>query len=412
MQIWKYSDQNNNGFLTRPEFYNALKLVTVAQSGRELTPDIVKAALFSPATEKIPAPQINPMPMHGPATMTGSSVPTRPQSGMTLPAPTHISLATSTGSQNSGPRGILPGLAVNPQLLPPSNSHLTRPPQGTSAPTSYPVQGVNQALPGAANFSGLHQISNTSSTSTNWFGINSGVSVGGTSQGPAQGIVSSTKQDGIWPNTAGTTSGLTTKPPTPSTVVTSSSTSVLDAKDSKALVLSGNGFSSDSAFGGDAFSATPQAKQDGVSAAFSSGSALSSSGMAPAATLFQNSKVGALDSSQSTLLRSLGGNRPPGTQSTLQKNPLDPIQSTFTPSAAKLAPGISNSASQPQLPWPRISQTDIQKYTKVFVEVDKDRDGKITGEQARNLFLSWRLPRGRHFVLSLCFNFYFLGILA
>ncbi|KAA8547600.1 hypothetical protein F0562_004029 [Nyssa sinensis] len=27
------------------------------------------------------------------------------------------------------------------------------------------------------------------------------------------------------------------------------------------------------------------------------------------------------------------------------------------------------------------------------MEVDKDRDGKITGEQARNLFLSWRLPR-------------------
>ena len=38
----------------------------------------------------------------------------------------------------------------------------------------------------------------------------------------------------------------------------------------------------------------------------------------------------------------------------------------------------------------------VQKYAKVFLEVDSDRDGKITGEQARNLFLSWRLPRGRH----------------
>jgi len=37
----------------------------------------------------------------------------------------------------------------------------------------------------------------------------------------------------------------------------------------------------------------------------------------------------------------------------------------------------------------------------VFVEVDKDRDGKITGEEARNLFLSWRLPRGRT-IFSLC----------
>ncbi|GKB07342.1 hypothetical protein Tco_0835626, partial [Tanacetum coccineum] len=41
------------------EFYNALKLVTVAQSKRELTPNIVKAALYGPASSKIPAPQIN-----------------------------------------------------------------------------------------------------------------------------------------------------------------------------------------------------------------------------------------------------------------------------------------------------------------------------------------------------------------
>nr|DAD34369.1 TPA_asm: hypothetical protein HUJ06_005009 [Nelumbo nucifera] len=40
-----------------------------------------------------------------------------------------------------------------------------------------------------------------------------------------------------------------------------------------------------------------------------------------------------------------------------------------------------------------MTQSNIQKYMKVFVEVDTDRDGKITGEQACNLFLSWRLPR-------------------
>ncbi|GJX64333.1 hypothetical protein Tco_0298676 [Tanacetum coccineum] len=45
--------------LARQEFYNALKLVTVAQNKRELTPDIVKAALYGPASFKIPAPQIN-----------------------------------------------------------------------------------------------------------------------------------------------------------------------------------------------------------------------------------------------------------------------------------------------------------------------------------------------------------------
>jgi hypothetical protein len=60
------------------------------------------------------------------------------------------------------------------------------------------------------------------------------------------------------------------------------------------------------------------------------------------------------------------------------------------PAAPVVSAGISNSASQ----WPKISQSDIQKYMKVFGDVDRDRDGKITGAEARTLFLSWRLPRG------------------
>jgi len=55
-----------------------------------------------------------------------------------------------------------------------------------------------------------------------------------------------------------------------------------------------------------------------------------------------------------------------------------------------------------QPPWPRMTQTDKQKYMNIFMEVDKDRDGKITGEQARDLFLYWALPRG---ILSTSFPF-------
>lgn len=40
-----------------------------------------------------------------------------------------------------------------------------------------------------------------------------------------------------------------------------------------------------------------------------------------------------------------------------------------------------------------MTQTDKQKYMNIFMEVDKDRDGKITREQAMDLFLSWALPR-------------------
>lgn len=73
-----------------------------------------------------------------------------------------------------------------------------------------------------------------------------------------------------------------------------------------------------------------------------------------------------------------------------------PPQSTSPLSSSGVSVGVGNSASnQSQLPWPRMTPSDVQKYTKVFIEVDSDRDGKITGEQARNLFLSWRLPRGK-----------------
>ncbi|PPD80722.1 hypothetical protein GOBAR_DD22352 [Gossypium barbadense] len=40
----------------------------------------------------------------------------------------------------------------------------------------------------------------------------------------------------------------------------------------------------------------------------------------------------------------------------------------------------SRESTQSQPPWPKITQSDVQKYTKVFVQVDTDRDGKITAQ--------------------------------
>ena len=57
------------------------------------------------------------------------------------------------------------------------------------------------------------------------------------------------------------------------------------------------------------------------------------------------------------------------------------------------APLQSDGPSLPQ--WPKMTRAGINKYMKVFMEVDSDRDGKITGDQARSLFLSWILPRGK-----------------
>ncbi|KAF6160522.1 hypothetical protein GIB67_019291 [Kingdonia uniflora] len=132
-------------------------------------------------------------------------------------------------------------------------------------------------------------------------------------------------------------------------------------KDSKLSVVSGNGFSSDSIFGGDVFSATPtQLKQDALSHSLVATTVPVSSAIVPVTA---------------------------GTQTSTKQNPLDSLQSTFT----ILQPtGIP---SQSQLPWLRMTQANVQKYRIVFVAVDKDRDGKITGEETRNLFLSWNLPR-------------------
>jgi epidermal growth factor receptor substrate 15 len=61
---------------------------------------------------------------------------------------------------------------------------------------------------------------------------------------------------------------------------------------------------------------------------------------------------------------------------------------------------IPSNTNQSQAPWPKITQADVRKYMIVFIKVDRDRDGKITGEEARNLFLSWRLPRGTSLFFS------------
>lgn len=75
--------------------------------------------------------------------------------------------------------------------------------------------------------------------------------------------------------------------------------------------------------------------------------------------------------------------------------------STAKPSGVSKTPDLGSGYSGRPLsgpaitpPWPRMSPNDVQRYTRVFSKVDTDHDGKITGEQARQLFLSWQLPRG------------------
>ncbi|KAI3725733.1 hypothetical protein L1987_65525 [Smallanthus sonchifolius] len=266
-QIWTYTDQNRSGYLGRAEFYNYLKLVTVAQSKRDLTPDIVKAALYGPASAKIPPPQIN---LHAS---------TSPQSNLNV-----------VGSAGNGIRG--------------------------SSPQPGPVMRANHGMPG-----GGPNIYNDSPTS----GVHSQVPSTTTSS-----LLQNAKLNG-------------------------SAVTVSAPKDSISRVVAGNGFAS--------FSNAVSSQATVTLPASAGGTQLPNKP-------FQSHQPTANQNYQM--------------HSNFRHNQ-QAHGSTFPPARPENLPSAQ--------PWPKMSQTSIQKYTKVFMEVDTDRDGKITGEQARNLFLSWKLPR-------------------
>ncbi|KHG10454.1 RalBP1-associated Eps domain-containing 1 [Gossypium arboreum] len=144
-QVLMDADQQKLGYLGRQEFYNALKLDTVAQIKRDLTPDMINAALYGPASAKIPAPQINL-----------ATVPT-PQSNLaTLGTP---------GLGNVG---------VNHQHLQSQQNQVMRPTQ--AMPSSISSQ-TEQVLAAQGMLMGGNIVAPrlpTSNSSTNWQSRNSG----------------------------------------------------------------------------------------------------------------------------------------------------------------------------------------------------------------------------------------------
>ncbi|KAK3038817.1 hypothetical protein RJ639_028539 [Escallonia herrerae] len=365
-QIWMHADQNRTGFLGRAEFYNALKLVTVAQSKRDLTPDIVKAALYGPASAKIPAPQINLAAVPG------------PQVNSVAPAPApQVGAAPPPSSQNLGYRGQMPPNAnTNQQYFPSQGNQSMRPllPMPTSA-ASHPLHGVA----GLDVPRGGVPVGPSNSNLVTWpGGIAGGAPSEATSQAPNRGIspsipsVAAKPQDPL---------------PTPSSIQT---------RDPKALVPSGNGFSSDSIFGGDVFSASQSLPMQASSAiSVTASRAPASSAITPVTTGLQSStKSDPLDSLQSTFTRQSIGGQLQQTHSAVRPNQqVSPYISSSLGSSGVPVEAGNPTSNQSQIPWPKMTRAGVQKYGKVFLEVDTDSDGRITGEQARNLFLSWRLPR-------------------
>ncbi|MFQ6620138.1 hypothetical protein Gotur_001007 [Gossypium turneri] len=405
-QVWMYADQKKLGYLGRQEFYNALKLVTVAQSKRELTPDIVKAALYGHASAKIPAPQINiaatPAPQPKVATV-----------------PSQASGNASVPSQNFGLKGA-PGLAnvgVNQQYVQPLQSQVARPSQTMPPSTASQTQ---VALPAEGMLRGSNMVAPsrlpTSNSSTNWqsgSGFPTGVSnqvhnrSGSPSTSQGFGLTASALTSSMQPRSQATPVQISSTAPNPKDSSIPSSQSGAD--NPKALVISGNGFASDSLFG-DVFSATSlQSKQISLATTSSATSSTVSTSV-PASGSHPPAKSSPAEPLQGTLSQqSVGGQYHPGHLTGRQYQQVA-VQSNAAPGSSGFPTGPGNLASgqstQSQPPWPKMTQSDIQKYTKVFVQVDADRDGKITGDQARNLFLSWRLPRGR---LEVIVSFWFIS---
>ncbi|VFQ75101.1 unnamed protein product [Cuscuta campestris] len=375
-QIWAHADQNQTGFLSRPQFYNALKLVTVAQSKRELTPDIVKAALYGPASAKIPAPQIN---------VTVSSRPNPNKPGAPTPPVTSAAPMVTPNGGITGSQGFPSQqnqLMSQPRLPTPSTA------LHSQSGISTPGVSVGSSMPATL-----------APNSSDWLRIGA--------INPQQGVVSQipnrtvsfNSQDVIGHAASGLTASSSSKPlettslGQPSSSSSNDSTSAgyqpPDMKSMKAQV-SGNGIASNSLFG-DVFSAPSVRPQQEFKQPTPSVSSLPSSLAQPPVSGASQPII------MPTSVHSSGNtnSQPPlshqyqQTQTTTKPNQKLPVQSSTVVHGG----AGSSRPVEPQTPWPKMTQADIQKYNKVFVAVDTDRDGKITGEQARNLFLSWKLPQ-------------------
>ncbi|WCJ32834.1 Calcium-binding EF hand family protein [Euphorbia peplus] len=434
-QVWTHADQRKAGYLGRQEFYNALKLVTVAQSKRELTPDIVKAALFGPASAKIPAPQINLAATPAPRSAT--------------PAP-QIAGTAPVASQGVGIRPQFPGNgSTAQQYFPSQQNQFMRPPQ---AMPSHPQQVLaSQGIPRGTTVAAPR--SSNPNVSAGWAAGGMGVPTTQNQSGGARpplaadgfGMMGSGLVPSVQPGPQ-VTSGLTPSMPSvqtrpqvttgqtpsmpsvqPRSQVTPGQTPLMPSSQPRPQVMSGNtplmpsvqprppaqapstvpkpleaaltsnqsaerdpkisgnGFATDSLFG-DVFSATPAQPTQSTSIAASSTSSIPVS----------SSTVPYADGTQASAkaLQNTFSQQPVAGQSMGRVNHAVTAQNSAVSPSSPFPAGTGNSASsQSQPPWPKMTHSDVQKYMEVFVKVDTDRDGKITGDQARDLFLSWRLPR-------------------
>ncbi|KAL2649255.1 hypothetical protein R1flu_017383 [Riccia fluitans] len=340
-KIWQFADQGQSGYLTKLEFFNALKLVTVAQAGRDLTPDIVRAALAGPAAAQIPAPRIvNPGHPPTPSYVTSQGA------GFSTPYPSAPSAPPNRWSSQPSalPQASAPQASV--QAVP-------RPGSASAIRPGF----VPDAWPSAKSSSNISthpsaQLPTSAGDATQSFqsSVNSSF--------PSQGQLKKDAFGGF---------GLeTVKLPNGGDVGGKSSLS--------------------DAFDGDPFAAGKPSLAVTVQKPSAAGSTTQG---------FADFGDGGFKASSVSTTALVPVDIPP------RPVAREPVPAPTAPVPRPAIPvnyGQGYAAQAPPTagmgaPWPRMTEADAQRYTRVFAEVDIDRDGKITGEEARDLFLSWGLPR-------------------
>lgn len=475
LQIWQFADQGRTGFLSRVEFYNALKLVTVAQTGRDITPDLVRAALTGPAAAQIPPPRINtptpPTPGLG-QSATHQGGPHAPSAQLPNPQGTQAPLSQGSQGAYNGKTAALP----SPQV---SNGGLTsrqlstqssipgvyggpptkpQPSSGTSTAGGYGGPATKQLSPQTSSLSnaqggsaGPRLTTQTSSLSRyppslgqvqvaptgfaqqnvtgppvptgqltrpslgSLFTTNSSWASKGSAPPPSSQVSNSTSVSSVQSSLTTPTS-VQSRPlspaPTGSTMTNTTAhtastqpaaTTAKDAFGGSAfdggIDLFGGGFkatsavsstssTTDSTFGGDAFAVSQPTRP-----AVSTPSQPKPSPLTQLeGSMFRVEPVSVSTQGSTTQVPtpptpSMGNF--PGTVPTPQSTPR-----TVPIDLGPLPGGIPPSGPVMGASWPQMTPNDVQRFTRVFTKVDTDNDGKITGGQARELFLSWQLPRG------------------
>ncbi|KAJ6731194.1 EH DOMAIN [Salix viminalis] len=374
-QIWMHADQSRTGFLGRPEFFNALRLVTVAQSKRDLTPDIVKAALYGPAAAKIPPPQINlqataaapQMAAASSATQMGSVAPTVSQgfgfrgpgvptaaTQMVASSATQIGAVAPTASFGFRGPGV-PNATMNQQYFP-QHGQTMRPLQGVLPGTaSRPPQGMT-----ASSLGGPSPVMPTGTASRP-----PQVSQTRTHQviGLVEGLLElQLAPAGVQPSIPTTASQLRPLSSVSSQPIANDST-----------VVSGNGLTSDSFFGDDVFSATHTAtKQEPSLPTYSATSGI----QAPIKSGSLDSLLKAVNTPTSSSI--VSGSSGAQARGPVKSSSLNSLQSAFYYATSR---------------WPASANPIITELGPTSFSFKFCLTCVAWHFSTESFFLSWRLPR-------------------